>query len=90
MNLNHPRVRVAVKLCPARPEEYEGRLATGKHFYFRLRWGVACLGLGDSLDQAVANSGTCMRSVGGPHDGEWISEDLRDQVFADMLDACVL
>ncbi len=42
--------------CAARPTEYEGKLIDGRSFYFRYRWGVAELGIGDTPQAAINDS----------------------------------
>ncbi|MEV7263999.1 hypothetical protein AB0N38_10650 [Micromonospora aurantiaca] len=86
--IRHPLVAEARRTCVAAPEQYEGRLTDGRHFYFRLRSGRAQLGLGD--DPATAATSTIGDDrVETPVDtssgGSFDSVLQRDTVFAALL-----
>lgn len=44
--LEHPAIKVARQTCAGCPDQWEGELHDGRHFYFRYRWGIASLALG--------------------------------------------
>jgi len=72
------------------PDQHEGTLVDGRWFYLRLRWGVAVLGLGDTLDAAVEDStGGQSVFVGDSLMGKFESDGQRDQVFSSLLERAV-
>lgn len=87
--INNPRVIGSVMTSVASPEQYEGTLADGRVFYFRLRSGLAQLGVGSdlsaALDDAFVGRGVNER-VGDSLQGVFASRQQRDEVFARLLD----
>lgn len=51
--INHYLVAESQCTCESCPEQWNGRLTDGQHFYFRLRPGQAQLGIGATADDAV-------------------------------------
>ncbi len=43
-----PRIAESTQTCGACPEQYEGTLVDGREFYFRYRYGMATLGVGEN------------------------------------------
>ena len=90
MILQHPAVAECRQTCEVAPEQYEGRLTDGRHFYFRFRFGRAQLGLGATVEAAVAS--TVIEPVqvhvdtpAGEYGACFETEAQRDAVFADLL-----
>lgn len=87
--IGHPLVAESWQSCGACPEQYEGRLTDGRHFYFRLRHGLAQLGVGHTVDAAVRSTvgasrvETAVDTQGG---GAFDSTAQRDDVFAELLE----
>lgn len=54
--IGHPAVATEIQTCGACPEQWDGTLVDGRHFYYRLRHGSARLGLGDNPAAAVADA----------------------------------
>lgn len=90
--LEHPAIATAEQTCIACPDQWEGTLTDGRHFYFRLRSGIASLALGPTRtavagitrpDQPERGSGvavTVMRHGDGLT-GAFDSDDERSEVF---------
>lgn len=84
--MNDPRVTTWTKTCSWAPEQYEGRLATGEVFYFRLKYGYASLGIGADLDAAIDDSHEWSWQSADRHMHEFPDEVTRDEVFTQLLD----
>jgi hypothetical protein len=85
--LHHPAIAVANQTCHGCPEQWEGQLKDGRHFYFRYRHGSAGLGIG--LDPAAAVED--WRQPESPRiehgDRGWFeSNGERDAVFAELYE----
>lgn len=84
--LTNPRIATQERTCHACPEQYDGTLHDGRHFYFRYRYGVASLGLDKDPDRAVENSWLNELEVG---DDGWAgvfeSDIERNKAFAELL-----
>jgi hypothetical protein len=60
------------------PSQWEGQTSDGRVLYIRYRWGCLEIGIGTSLDDAVANCGQLFeRQFGGPYDGSIEIDQLR-------------
>jgi hypothetical protein len=51
-----PMIRKEHCTCFACPTQWEGEMTDGTKFYFRYRHGVARLGFGDTIDEAVMDT----------------------------------
>ena len=86
--LTHPLVATCEHTCPGSPDQYEGTLVDGRHFYLRYRFGRVQLGLGATIDEAVEETvfgGGVEMSLGGEYAGEFESDEERDTVFTQLL-----
>lgn len=60
------------------PSQWEGQTSDGRTIYVRYRWGCLEIGLGTSLDDAVANSPSFFeKQLGKRYDGSMEIEQLR-------------
>ena len=50
-----PRVVTLTQTCGACPSQWEGTTDDGRYVYIRYRWGLLTAGIGDSIDEAVAD-----------------------------------
>lgn len=65
-----PITVVALRLtCGACPTQWEGRTDDGRHVYVRYRWGTLRVGVGASIEEAVADHATFSRTLGDGLDG---------------------
>jgi hypothetical protein len=72
-------VTTLVRTCLRSPSQWEGQTADGRVVYVRYRWGCLSIGIGASLDDAVANSGKLFeRQLGKPYDGSMEIDQLRE------------
>ena len=82
----HPLVKSFTQTCEACPEQYEGIMTDGQHFYFRYRHGIARLGIGDSPITAYQDSTVQgIVSLRKRVDGMFDDDAQRDAVFAQLL-----
>jgi hypothetical protein len=79
--LRHPAVRAAVQTCGACPDQWEGTLIDGRHFYFRYRSGRASLGIGADPDAAAEDPETARLGHGDAAQGYFDSDEERNGVF---------
>jgi hypothetical protein len=85
-DLAHPLIAESDHTCWGCPDQYEGTLTDGRWFYLRYRWGVAQLGVGVDLDDAVRDScGGSSRRISDGLAGIFESDEQRDEVFAALL-----
>lgn len=71
-----PNVATATQTCYACPEQYEGTLTDGQHWYFRFRHGVASLSVGEERRQA---------DVGRDGQGIFGEDETLRKTFGDLL-----
>jgi hypothetical protein len=81
----HPLVATEEMTCVACPEQWEGTLRDGRHFYFRYRGGRASLGLGIGPESAVDDPHEARVRHGDSLQGIFGSDDDRRAVFAELL-----
>lgn len=80
-------------LCP---EQYEGTFPNGRTYYFRMRFGRAWFGVGDTIEQAVEHSMTvhppypvCENAAHEPcYQGGFDDEEQRNRIFNIMRQEC--
>lgn len=78
-------VREYEQTCGACPEQYEGVLHDGRHFYFRYRYGVASLGVGRDNGSAICDPNEVRMAVSDGLQGIFDSPQQRDEVFAQLF-----
>lgn len=87
--ITHPLVSKATCTCWACPDQWEGMITDGRYFYLRYRSGVARLGIGGNVDEAIEDTMPGGRGVwvqvGDPLDGVFESDEARNKVFAELL-----
>ncbi|HEU4540395.1 MAG TPA: hypothetical protein VFR23_04650 [Jiangellaceae bacterium] len=83
--MRNPAVAEWVQTCWGCPDQYEGRLADGRWFYFRYRYGWATLGLGADLGEAIGDRNRAGMDVGDNLRGVFGSDEERDEVFDQLL-----
>jgi hypothetical protein len=87
--LTHPWVAESYRTSIAFPDQYEGTLADGRHFYFRFRHGYVQLGIGSTADAAVDDTlrggRAAGQALGDEYAGNFSSAEERDTVFATLL-----
>jgi hypothetical protein len=92
--LEHPAIRTARQTCEGSPDQWEGELHDGRHFYFRYRWGRASLALGPTAKSVAGITGPfpddpgvwyCVISHGDPMRGSFDSDAERCEVFARLV-----
>jgi len=60
------------------PSQWEAKTADGRYLYVRYRWGCLEIGIGVSMDEAIANGGNFFeKQLGDKLDGSMGLEDLR-------------
>jgi hypothetical protein len=84
--MNHPLIATAERTCLGCPEQYEGQLRDGRYFYYRFRWGTATLGLGATIDEAVADPFEAGAYLGDDLRGFFNDDWERDNTFGDLLE----
>lgn len=87
--MTDPRIAQQVQTCYACPEQYEGLLTTGEHFYFRFRHGCASLYIawGEVPYGPSTADGYESMSVGDSLAGIFDSDEQRNSTFKALLDS---
>lgn len=62
--------------------QYEGTLVDGRSFYFRYRWGYACLKVGNVEHEVVNDPGVSVE-VGAELDG-WMDKAQYEKTLIDL------
>jgi hypothetical protein len=71
-------VTTLVRTSLRSPSQWEGQTSDGRTIYVRYRWGCLEIGLGTSLDDAVANSPKLFeQQLGERYDGSMEIDQLR-------------
>jgi len=71
-------VKTLIRTCERSPSQWEAQTADGRYLYVRYRWGCLEIGMGVSMDAAVANGGNIFeKQLGDKLDGSMELEDLR-------------
>lgn len=83
VNICDTRVATAKKTSSACPEQYEGTLTDGRMFYFRYRFGVASLAVGD--EDCLGRRDVEME-CGDRLQGQFDDVEQRDHIFRKLLD----
>lgn len=78
-----PRVKSSAQTCFGRPDAYEGELVDGRFFYFRYRYGMVGLSVGE--DESCAGERARME-LGDNLAGVFSSRRERDAAFTMLLD----
>lgn len=81
----HPLVATATQTCFACPEQWEGTLIDGSHFYFRYRHGVASLGVGPDEGSAVDDPNEVSMRYGDSMQGILDGAESRRAAFAELM-----
>lgn len=88
--LTDPRVTNYTQTSFACPEQYEGELNTGEHFYFRYRngWAALYLGRGGVPRGPASEFHICDlgMSVGDSLQGIFDDDEQRNSTFKSLLD----
>ncbi len=86
LTLGHPAILSERMTCGACPEQWEGVLVNGVHFYFRYRFGRAQLGVGTTPDNAaeyaMMHQGVV---VSDSLSGMFTDQAVRVRVFAELF-----
>lgn len=88
VDLGDTRVDTAWWTSSRCPDQYEGRLHDGRWFYFRYRWGLAYVGIGATLGDAIGDEHD-QQAYGGYLDGEWPDTATRNRAFTRLLTAAL-
>ncbi len=83
--MDHPMIETATQTCFGCPDQWEGTLTSGEHFYFRYRWGWASLGLGDNPQAASHDPAEAAAQHGDSLQGVFDSDAERLAVFTTLL-----
>lgn len=83
--IDHPLVAEQQMTTIGCPEQHEGQLVDGQHFYFRYRSGRASLGLGETVEAAVEDLGEVAVPFGDSLQGAFDNADDRNLIFATLL-----
>ena len=83
--IDHSLIAVQEQTSYACPDQWQGTLIGGQHFYFRYRSGWASLGLGATPHAAVADPAEVGVGHGDGLQGVFESDDDRSAVFAKLL-----
>ena len=78
-----PRVATSTQTCFGCPDAYEGQLKDGRFFYFRYRYGMVGLSVGE--DESCADDRARME-LGDSLAGVFTSSQQRDAAFTMLLD----
>ena len=71
-------VTTLVRTCLRSPSQWEGQTSDGRFVYVRYRWGSLEIGIGQSLEDAISNSGEFFnQQMGERYDGSMEIEQLR-------------
>lgn len=81
-----PAVQQVKLTCRTTPVQLEGTLTDGRHFYFRGRDGRVQLGVGATLDDAVAETVDGGAAIGRHEDAGWLDPDDVPELLAQLLD----
>jgi hypothetical protein len=82
--LEHPAVADTFQTCAGCPDQWEGRLVDGQHFYLRLRHGRASLVIHDAAASAVPQRFE-VEYAPYPNCGRFDTDEDRAEVFDRLL-----
>ena len=77
------RLKWLKQVSEARPSQWEGETQDGQVIYFRYRYGMLQVGIGQDMWEAIDNSQ--VRTLGSEYAGTMTLEDLK-QATSDLID----